>query len=88
MNTHLKEIIAKENEAERTTYYSQQLEATYARIERLEEREKVMMNTLQTTMKEHNMIQRHEKNGNLNTELIDESLSKFNVQIKQDFKKY
>lgn len=61
MNGHLKNIIAKESEQERTTYYTQKLEATYARIERLEEKEKNMMNNLQTTMKEHNMLQVSEK---------------------------
>lgn len=88
MNTYLREIINKENEEQKVTYYQEQLEATYGRIDRLEEKEKVMLNTLQTTMKEHSMLAVSEKQGELNTDLVDQTLRKFNLQIKQDFKKY
>lgn len=39
MNQHLKEIMSKENQELKTNYYQEQLEQTYARIERLEARE-------------------------------------------------
>lgn len=88
MNLHLKEIIAKGNEQERTVFYTQQLEATYVRIEQLEEKERQMLHNLQTTMKEHSNLINFEKKGKLNTDLVDQSIQKFNLQIKQDFKYY
>ena len=88
MNQHLKEIISKDNQEQKTNYFQDQLEATYARIERLEQRETNMMHSLQTTMKEHGTLMKHEKNGNLKPELVDNAISKFNFSIKQDFKKY
>ena len=47
-----------------------------------------MMQSLQTTMKEHSTLQQHEKNGDLKPELVDNAISKFNFNIKKDFKKY
>ena len=39
MNTYLREIISKENEEQKTKYYQEQLEATYLRIDNLEQKE-------------------------------------------------
>lgn len=52
------------------------------RIDKLEEKEKKMLNDLQTTMKEHNMLMVREKQGDLSTEIVDETISKFNLLIK------
>ncbi len=41
-----------------------------------------MLNNLQTTMKEHSDLINVEKQGKLNTEIVDKSISKFNLQIK------
>jgi hypothetical protein len=46
MNSHLKEIISKENAEKKTTFYNEALNETYARIEALEQREKHMLNSL------------------------------------------
>lgn len=79
MNSYLREIINKDNEEQKTKYYQDQLEQTYARIDKLEQKEQKMLNDLQTTMKEHQILMQHEKQGDLNTELVDRSLSKFNL---------
>jgi hypothetical protein len=36
MNSHLKELITKENSEKKTNFYTEKLEATYRRIESLE----------------------------------------------------
>ena len=69
-------------------YYQEQLEAVYQRIENLELREQNMMKSLQNTMQQHNSIQMQEKQGSLKPEQITEALSKFNYNVKQDFRKY
>ncbi len=40
MNSHLKELITKENSEKKTTFYTEKLEETYRRIENLEQKEK------------------------------------------------
>lgn len=71
MNSHLKEIISKENAEKKTTFYNEALNETYARIEALEQREKHMLNSLQVTMREHSMLTGAEKAGKLSTDLVD-----------------
>jgi len=43
MNSYLREILNKDNEEQRTKYYQQLLEETYARIDRLEKKEQNML---------------------------------------------
>ena len=61
MNQHLKEIVSKEHQEQKSLYYQEQLEAVYSRIENLEVREQAMMKSLQNTMQQHNSIQQQEK---------------------------
>jgi len=58
------------------------LQLTYERIDNLESKEKQMLTSLQTTMKEHSTLMLYDKKGALNTDLVDRSISKFNYQIK------
>ena len=88
MNSYLREILNKDNEEQKTKYYQQQLEETYARIDRLEKKEQNMLQSLQVTMKEHQSLVQHEKMGELNPELVDKSIQKFNLQSKQEFRYY
>ena len=40
-------------------------------------------------MKEHGVLQGAEKNGQLNTEMVDNTISKFGLKgVRQEFKKY
>lgn len=48
--------MSKENDEKKVQYYEEALNQTYARIERLETREKHMLQSLQTTMKEHGLL--------------------------------
>ncbi len=43
MYSYLREILNKDNEEQKTKYYQQQLEETYARIDRLEKKEQNML---------------------------------------------
>ena len=78
-NRHLKELMTREQAEQKTSYYTEQLEETYRRIELLEQKEKQHLSELQHTMKEHNTLVAHEKRGSLSTDVVDQTISKFNL---------